>query len=185
MERRCYVLRINLNAKATEPKLDNISDESDVNERFEDTHGDYAPVDRKIHVPQLKSRNICTTVTDIGLGKEWITLVKEQIKSFFGPQQGPSTEPTLGPGTEQDQEVTKEVQSSSKQRGKKSRALGYIVQKNHVKYNKFISKQIPKLLNQLGVSLGSESKSDVFKKLFPIFIHIDATSNIQRRLQKM
>ena len=61
-------------------ELDNISDESDVDERSEDAHGDYAPVDREIHVPQLKSRNICTTVTDIGLGKQWITLVKEQIK---------------------------------------------------------------------------------------------------------
>ena len=146
-----------------------ISDESDVDEHSEDTHWDYAPdiavvtmVDRKIHVPQLKSRNICTEVTDIEVGKQGITPVMEQNEGVsLDHNQGPSTEPAHGPGAEPAQEVTKEVQSSSKRKGKKRWALVDIVRENHVKYNKFISKQIPKLLEQLDVSSGSESSSGI------------------------
>ena len=95
-------------------ELANISDESDVDEPSEDTHGDYAPeiavatmVDRKIHVRQLKSRNICTEVTDIGVGKQGITPVKEQNEGVsLDHKQGPSTEPTHGPGPEPAQEKT-------------------------------------------------------------------------------
>ena len=119
-----------MNTKATEPKeLANISDESDVDEPSEDTHGDYAPeiavatmVDRKIHVPHLKSRNICMEVTNIGVSKQGITPVKEQNEGVSSDhKQGPSTEQTHGPGAEPAQEVTKEVQSSSKRMGKKRR----------------------------------------------------------------
>ena len=119
-----------MNTKATKPnELANISDEADVYKPSEDSHGDYAPeiavatmVDRKIHVPQLKSRNICTEVTNVGVSKQGITPVKEQNEGVsLDHKQGPSTEPTHGPGVEPAQEVTKEVQSSSKRKGKKRR----------------------------------------------------------------